>query len=146
MGTVIPAGVNMVGQAEGEWEQIEMAVDSGATETVVGEDMLQGIKLTEGEACRKGVQYEVASGTLIPNLGEKQFVAVGEGGEIRKMTAQVCEVNKALLSVSKMVKAGNRVVFEAEGSYVEDRQNGVCMYLEENGGMYMMKLWVKSGF
>jgi hypothetical protein len=66
LGTVIPAGVNMMGKAEGEWEQIEMAVDSGATETVVGEDMLQGIKLLEGEACRKGVQYEVASGTLIP--------------------------------------------------------------------------------
>jgi hypothetical protein len=145
-GTVIPAGVNMMGKAEGEWEQIEMAVDSGATETVVGEDMLQGIKLIEGEACRKGVQYEVASGTLIPNLGEKQFVAVGENGEKRKMTAQVCEVNKALLSVSKMVRAGNRVVFEAEGSYVEDRHSGEVMYLEENGGMYMMKLWVKSGF
>jgi hypothetical protein len=79
-------------------------------------------------------------------LGEKQFVAVGENGEKRKMTAQVCEVNKALLSVSKMVRAGNRVVFEAEGSYVEDRHSGEVMYLEENGGMYMMKLWVKSGF
>ena len=62
------------------------------------------------------------------------------------MTAQVCEVNKALLSVSKMVKQGNKVVFEEEGAYVEDRHTGERMYLKESGGMYMMKLWVKSGF
>ena len=74
---VVPEGVNMVG--EGEWEEINMAIDSGATETVVGEDMLTSIDTVEGEAYRKGVQYEVASGTLIPNLGEKRFIAVGEG-------------------------------------------------------------------
>ena len=49
-----------------------MAVDSGATETVVGEDMLQSVETKEGEASKKGVQYEVASGTLIPNLGENK--------------------------------------------------------------------------
>jgi hypothetical protein len=146
LGTVWPAGVNVVGSTGGEWEEIEMAVDSGATETVIGEEMLQGIQLKEGEACRRGVKYEVADGTLIPNLGEKEFVAVGEGGEMRGMTAQVCEVNKALLSVSKMVKQGNKVVFEEEGAYVEDRHTGERMYLKESGGMYMMKLWVKSGF
>ena len=74
---VVPEGVNMVG--EEEWEEINMAIDSGATETVVGEDMLTSIDTVEGEAYRKGVQYEVASGTLIPNLGEKRFIAVGEG-------------------------------------------------------------------
>ena len=113
---------------------------------MIGEDMLSSVELKEGEASRKGVQYEVASGTLIPNLGEKRFVAVAENGEVRKMTAQVCEVNKALLSVSKVVNAGNRVVFEAEGSYVEDRTTMERMYLKEVGGMYMIKMWVKKGF
>ena len=129
-----------------EWEELDMAVDSGAAETVIGDEMLASVQLQEGEACRRGVQYEVASGTLIPNLGEKRFVAVGEQGEMRKMTAQVCEVNKALLSVSKVVNAGNRVVFEAEGSYVQDRTTMEKMYLKEVGGMYMMKMWVKKGF
>ena len=53
------------------WQEIEMVVDSGATETVVGTDMLTHITTTEGDACRRGVQYEVASGELIDNLGEK---------------------------------------------------------------------------
>ena len=34
---VLPEGVNNV--SEQEWEEIEMAVDSGATETMVGEDI-----------------------------------------------------------------------------------------------------------
>ena len=66
----------------------------------------------------------------------------------RNMTAQVCDVNKALLSVKKVVKAGNRVVFDEDGSYIEDKQTGEKMWMEENNGMYILKLWVraKSGF
>ena len=52
-----------------------MAVDSGASESVVSEDMLTRVTTVEGYAQKKGVQYEVADGTLIPNLGEKKFVA-----------------------------------------------------------------------
>ena len=101
-----------------------MAVDSGATETVIGEDTLKFIKMLEGQALRRGVKYEVANGVRIPNLGEKQFDAATEDGSIRQITAHVCEVNKPLLSVSKMVAAGNRVVFSPEGSYVEDVNSG----------------------
>ena len=141
---VVPEGVNSVG--ESEWEEIEMAVDSGATETVIGKDMLGQVQLKEGSAYRRGVHYEVASGELIPNLGEKQFVGYNEGGQARSMTAQVCDVNKALLSVKKMVQAGNRVVFEPEGGYVEDMASGERLHLREQAGMYMLKLWVKSPF
>jgi hypothetical protein len=142
---VYPQGVNSVAE-NGEWEEIELAVDSGATETVVGEEMLHSIKTTEGESFKRGVEYEVANGVTIPNLGEKCFVAVAEEGQRRKMRAQVCAVNKALLSVSRMVQAGNRVVFEQSGSYVEDLHSGERMHMEEKGGMYMLKVWVERGF
>ncbi len=142
---IYPEGVNSVTQS-GDWEEIELAVDSGAAETVVGEDMLRSVQTTEGEAFKRGVEYEVASGTTIPNLGEKFFVAVAEEGQSRKMPAQVCAVNKALLSVSRMVQAGNRVVFEQTGSYVEDLQSGEKMYMYEKGGMYMLKMWGEKDF
>ena len=118
---VVPEHVNTV--EEQEWEEIELTVDSGATETVVGDGMLRNIELKEGAAYKRGVQYEVANGELIPNLGEKHFVGVSEDGRVRGMTAQVCEVNKALLSVKRMVQAGNRVVFEPSGGYIEDTKS-----------------------
>ena len=140
---ITPVRVNVVEEVQ-EWEEVEMAVDSGATETVVGEDMIKGVETKQGEATRRGVQYEVASGELIPNLGEKSFVAYGEQGQVRAIKAQVCEVNKALLSVSRMVRAGNKVVFSGSGSYVEDENTGERISLREQGGMYMLKPWIKS--
>ena len=108
--------------------------------------MVTSIETKEGPASRRGVNYEVADGTLIPNLGEKKFTAVSEEGLARNITAQVCSVNKALLSVRKMTKAGNRVVFDDEGSYVEDKKTGERMWMKEEGGMYMLKMWVRKVF
>ena len=63
-----------------------------------------------------------------------------------KLIAQVCEVNKGLLSVSKIAKSGHRVVFDADGSYIEDKRTGESMMLTEKNGMYMLKLWTKRDF
>ena len=143
LGIRMPEGLKSVEEVP-EWEEIEMAVDSGASESVVSEDMLTRVTTVEGYAQKKGVQYEVADGTLIPNLGEKKCVGVSDRGVTRQMKAQVCEVNKALLSVHRVVQAGNRVVFSASGSFVQDESTGETMELVEKGGMYMLRLWVKA--
>ena len=46
-------------------------------------------------------------------------MATSDEGISRTVTAQVCEVNKGLMSVHKLVANGNRVVFEKNGSYIE---------------------------
>jgi hypothetical protein len=131
---------------ESEWEEIELAVDSGATETVMGEDMLECVDVKEGRASKAGVEYEVANGDKIPNLGEKKFVGHSEEGVMRGITAQVCDVNKALLSVKRMMTAGNRVVFDEDGSFIEDKATKEKMWLKEDKGLFVVKLWVKKGF
>ena len=141
--TIEPEGVNMV-QLKGGWEEIDFAMDSGATETVVGEEMLESIMTKEGLASKRGVEYEVANGVKIPNLGEKKFVGMTQEGSSRCVTAQVCEVNKALMSVKKVMKAGNVVVFDEEGSYIEDKRTKERMWMREENGMFMLKMWVKS--
>ena len=45
-----------------------------------------------------------------------------------------------------MVAAGNRVVFDQGGSYVESMTTGDRTWLRERGGMFIMKLWVKRPF
>ncbi len=60
--TIEPDQINRVTQ-DGRWEGIELAVDSGATETVMAESTLSAvIDITEGGACKRGVTYEVANG------------------------------------------------------------------------------------
>ena len=142
LSTIEPGGMNVI-NATGCWEEIEFAVDSGATETVVNEDMLRSVEMKPGAASRRGVEYEVANGSTIPNLGEKRFRGFSSEGQGKDITAQVCDVNKALLSVRKIVAAGNKVIFEKQGAYIED-PGGRQIWLEEKQGMYMLKLWVKK--
>ena len=137
-----PEGFNAVGVAE-EWTEIEFAVDSGAPETVMSEDMLMSVETKEGVAAKRGVLYEVANGVRIPNMGEKKFVGYTEEGGGREVVAQICDVNKALLSVRRMVAAGNRVVFGDE-NYIESMTTGERVNLVEKDGMYVMRMWVKN--
>ena len=146
---VEPEGLRAAKKAtsQEEWTEMEWTVDSGAAESVLGEKQAPNVDTVEGEKCKKGVQYEIASGDLIPNLGEKKMEAVTESGVARGITAQVCGVNKGLLSVAKVTGAGNRVVFSQRGSYIEDEQTGEKMWLMEKNGMYVLKTWVRpAGF
>ena len=111
---------------------------------MISEDMVSAVKTKEGSASRRGFVYETANGETIPNLGEKQFVAESEEGARKKITAHVADVNKGLLSVTKIVAAGDRVVFDGN-SYLEDRATGEKMWLTEAHGVYMLKMWVESG-
>ena len=106
--------------------------------------MLSSVETKEGQASKRGVEYEVANGVRIPNLGEKRFKAVNEDGVERNITAQVCEVSKALLSVKKVVAAGNKVVFEPNQAYIENVATGKKMMMTTNGGMYTLQMWVKA--
>ena len=58
------------------------------------------------------------------------------------MKVQVTEVNKALPSVSRIVQAGNRVVFDPEGSYIEDTTTGEWIDIKEKNGFYALTMWV----
>ena len=134
--------------ADDGWEEMEFALGSGATGTVVGEDMLSSVEIKEGAASKRLVEYDIATGELIPNLGKKKFQAVGQEGVTRSITALVCAVNKALMSVKKVMRAGNRVVFDEEGTLIEDKVTGEKIWATHDGGMFMVMMWVnrKAGF
>ena len=48
------------------------------------------------------------------------------------------------MSVKKVTSTGNRVVFEEGNCYIEDIKSGEKIWLREEGGMFMLKMWVKS--
>ena len=49
------------------------------------------------------------------------------------------------MSVRKMCKAGHRVVFDDEGSYIENKSTGERLKIEEEDGDYVLDVWVKTG-
>jgi hypothetical protein len=143
--TAVPLTGSVCSISDEEFVQINMMVDSGATETVMTETDLEGvIDITEGVQCKRGQHYQCANGSKIPNLGERKFLGWTEEDGQKGITAQVCSVTQNLLSVSGMTKKGHKVVFDEAGSYIEDKSTGEKSWMHEVNGMYMLKLWVSK--
>ena len=49
-----------------------------------------------------------------------------------------------LLSLTGMLSKGNRVIFDPQGSYVENITTGDWTPIEQNNGIFIMRLWVKQ--
>jgi hypothetical protein len=64
-----------------EWAEIEITVDSGACVTVMPRSLCEGISILQNRLSREGVEYEVANGAHIPNLGERRFEMMTLGGQ-----------------------------------------------------------------
>ena len=105
----------------------------------MGRDM---VKAVQAQGARPDVKYEVADGSYIEHHGEKNFTAVTDAGLQHRMTAQVTDVNKALLSVSKLVSKGCRVVLDEDASYIENKSSGEWASLDQRHGMYVLRMWV----
>merc|ERR1712024_277855 len=101
----------------------------------MGEDLPE-VETRESWGSKHGQSYEVANGDEIDNEGEKKFVAHmvtvnGEDSGGKGITAQVCKVHRPLMSVKKICKNGHRVVFDEEGSYIENKWTGEQLKVEE---------------
>ena len=70
------------------------------------------------------------------------FTAYTDVGHEHYLTAQVTDVNKALLGVSKLVGKKCRVVFDEDESYIENKATGDWFPLHEKNGMYVLRLWI----
>ena len=138
---VSPASLSAVG--EEVWQSFIATVDSGASEHVVPPTCVNHIPLQDGP--KKVVPYECADGGEIHNLGERRCVVGNDyNWTENRIDLQVTEVHKPLLSVAKMVDAGQRVIFDQRGSYIEDTVTGEQIPIERMGGIYELKLWAKE--
>ena len=105
-----------------------LVVDSGAPETVIPRTWFPNHKKAESEGSKRGVFCTTADGSTVENEGEKTLLmSTSDGVQLRKVTCQVANVNKALASVSKMVKNGKRVVCTS-GSYIREQQRSKALF------------------
>ena len=85
------------GQHHGQaWRKISLAIDSGATETVIPHTLVTEYFILETDKSRSGACYASATGEPIPNLGEQKLPLATEEGSMRAMTFQAAPVAKPL--------------------------------------------------
>ena len=126
-----------------EWTPMPkpLVVDSGAAETIIPRLWFPSHKTAESEGSKRGVFYTTADGSCVENEGEKTLImSTVDGGQMRKWTFQVRNVNKARGSVSMIVRNGNRVVFHTSGSYTENKMMKEILWLRERDGVYVVDM------
>ena len=72
------------------------------------------MKVRHSEASGAGVNYVAANGARIANEGEADFSFQDKEGKLHSWVFQIANVNNVLASVSAMVDAGHRVVFDRD--------------------------------
>ena len=86
-----------------------------------------------------------ANGGKMPNLGEKKVHFLTEDNLESNIVFQVTHARKALASVSKIVRKGNKVIFTPNGSHIENIATGERMKLRVERGTYVFDVKYHNG-
>ena len=130
---------------EEEWIEIELTADSGACDTVIPRKLAESIPIMPSLASLRGMEYEVANGASIPNLGERRCLIWTEGAtEAKRMNMQVADVHKGLPSLSRCADMGFEGRFgRTMGALICEKTNEVIP-LTRKGNLYVLRVWVKA--
>ena len=121
-----------------------MPVDSGACDTVMPVSSCS-FKVLPSYQSQNEMEYEVANGASIPNLGERKCIIRTPGSlEEKRITFQVADVHKPLLSVTRAADAGFDCLLTNTGGFLIPRHGGERIPIRRKGNLYVMRCWVKA--
>ena len=140
--------ISSASEADGGWVRMEVTVDSGACDTVMPISSC-AFKILPSYQSKHAMEYEVANGESIANLGERRCLIRTPGSrEERRITFQVADVHKPLLSVTRAADAGFDCLLTDTGGFLIPRQSWESrndwIPISRRGNLYTMSCWVKS--
>ena len=137
--------ISAVAEEDKGWVEIEVTIDSGACDTVMPTGLCPHISIISTEESRQGMEYEVANGETIPNVGERRCLLMSEDSDRpKRITFQCADIHKPLLSVSRCADLGYQCVLDKEGGQLIDRSNGEIIPLHRHGNLYVMRAWIRQ--
>ena len=74
--------------------------------------------------------------------GGRKLIGYTSEGTFVDMGMQVGEVTKPLGSARAMMRAGNRVVLDSDGSYIYNKGIGATTKIEDRDGSFQFDIWV----
>ena len=132
-----------------EWIELELTADTGACDTVIPKTMaglnLESIPIVDSLQSLRHMEYEVATGASIPNLGERRFLMWTEHAtEARHLNMQVADIHKPLLSLSRCADMGFESRFGRVAGALIDEMSGEVIPLQGKGKVFVLKCWIKA--
>jgi hypothetical protein len=105
----------------------------------------RNIAIAPGQSANDGVEYEVANGETIPNLGERRCLLMTLGSTVpKKIVFQVADVHKPLLSITCCEDMGFDCYLGRFGGHLEDTTTGERIPLQRKDNLYTMRAWVRK--
>ena len=127
------------------WVQVKLCADTGACDTVMPRIECAHIPIVPSLQSIQGLEYEVADGHEIPNLGERQCIMWTEGASTgRRINLQVADVHKALLSLSRCADMGFESRFGRRAGALIDEVTEEVIPLEREGNLYVLRCWLRA--
>ena len=97
-----------------------LTVDSGAADHVIPIGWLPSIlfAVVQSIGSKAGLHYVAANGQRIPNVGQQLVKFMTIDGTWMEIMFQLAAINKPLVSVSKLISEGYKLVFDNDNSYI----------------------------
>ena len=86
------------------------------------------------------MKYVTANGSYMMNKGEKEVKVRTTEGHKCMLKMQVTDVNKPLMSVSRICDAGHTVTFNREGGVIEHKASGQKTEFKRVNNVYRMEV------
>ena len=122
-----------------KWVKVRATMDSGAAGHVMPEAMFPHVKIERKTPSKK---FVAANGEQIKDLGAKRIPFKTNEGVQRCITFRSANVVKPLISMQKVVQAGNTVVLDEENPHIRNTRDGTVIKLDVNNGVYTMDMWI----
>ncbi len=140
--------LHVAGDDEDEFLEIEVALDSGATDHVADEIDAPGYEVAESPGSRSGQSFSAAGGHRLKNRGQMSLELFTMNNDkvegIINSVFQVAAVTRPLWSVSKIADAGCTAKFDAQKAEILDKNQKVICTFERRGGLYVAKMRMKN--
>ena len=116
-----------------------LAVDSGAADHVMPVGWLLIFLVVKSIGSIRGLHYVAADGTCIPNVSQ-QFMTLD--GTRTELLFQTAAINNPLVSVSKLNKAGYKVIFHDNNSYIVHKKTKKVIKMKKEKGVFVINAFV----
>ena len=91
------------------------------------------------------MEFEVADGHTIPNLGERRCIMWTDGAAAgRTINLQVADVQKAFLSLGQCADMGFESRFGRLAGALIDEETHEVLPLQRKGDLYALECWLKA--
>ena len=118
--------------------KVRVTMDSGAAGHVMPETMFPHVKLERKTSPKK---FVAANAEQIKDLGEKNIPFKTNEGIQRCITFRSANVVKPLMSMQKVVRAGNVVVLDEKNPHIRNTRDGTVIKLDAIGEN-TMDMWI----